>query len=107
MARVVNKPILLKDGSSLGAPHKDRIGTIVRYSKGSSALMRILRIEDDTHGTRLYGMNIIGEEQGAYAHNCVVASGADLGVWESYTGVRGYSYLQNSELKQGEGRTHE
>lgn len=83
------KETFLKDGTRL---HQDHLGKLVRFRKGSTALMRVDKIETDLFGKRFYGINIIGDHHAAYAHDCLPADEKDWGTWASYTGDRNACY---------------
>lgn len=103
--RVVNKKIILKDGSILqGDPKQStriRVGAILRFRRGGSALMRIHSVWEDNHGFRLEGMNIIGDLHSAYAHDCVFPTEDDLTLWSAYSRDRSGSFLVKESIKKG------
>lgn len=84
-----NPSIKLKDGSRLKKIER----TILRFRRGDAALMRVLYAEEDVHGFRLYGMNIVGDEHSAYAHDCVPVTNAERKNFDSYMTDRRESYL--------------
>lgn len=92
MTTVRNKRILLKDGSVLGYSSCNqaniRRGTYLRYRAGLGAIMRVDTVEEDAHGFRLSGINILGDSHGAYAHDCIPATPDDRKAWDSYCGDR-------------------
>lgn len=89
--------IILKDGS---IPKKDKYGnliergTLLRFRKGNTAIMRVDRAEQDNFGWRLYGMNIMGDHHAAYAHDCLPVTEEDKKTWQAYSTARLGSYLQ-------------
>lgn len=80
------KPTILKDGTRLAHGNSidgHKVG-IVRFNKGSTALMRIDSVEEDQFGKRFYGINIIGDHHAAYAHDCLPATEDEIKTWMSY-----------------------
>ncbi len=61
-----------------------KIGTILRYGTGSTALMKVASISEGHGGSvaRYYGNQCMGGGVGAYHENVSKASNKDLEVWK-------------------------
>lgn len=73
---------------------KMKIGDIVRYRKGPTALLRIEKIYDYTGkvGEHFSGTHCCGGTHGAYASDCVVADERDKITWNNYKADRASCY---------------
>lgn len=61
---------------------KFKVGDVVRYGCGCTALMRIDHISENHGGhARYYGEHCMGGPHGAYAMDCVAPSDTDMQTW--------------------------
>lgn len=83
-----------------------KLGDIVRYRKGRTALMRCDEFYDfgGKVGKRFFGLQCCGDWHGAYESDCVLASEEDLKTWQVYKIERYSSFIdwknQYSEKKE-------
>jgi hypothetical protein len=69
-----------------------KIGDMVRYSEGSTALMMIESVHPDYAGPgkhRYYGIQCYGGPMGAYHDQLSLASGADKNTWDRHNDSTG------------------
>lgn len=62
-----------------------KVGDIIRYGGGSTALMQIEYISKNHggYGDRFYGLHCLGGAHGAYASQCSEATAADIAQWQA------------------------
>lgn len=62
-----------------------RVGTILRYSHGETALMQVNTIREGHGGSiaRYWGPHCMGGTYGAYHEDCVVATPEDIETWKT------------------------
>jgi hypothetical protein len=65
-------------------PPKFKVGDILRYDSGPTALMVVTYISENHGGShRYYGQQCYGGGCGAYEYDCTLASAKDLTTWET------------------------
>jgi hypothetical protein len=64
-----------------------RVGDIVRYDMGSTALMKIEQITIVGHLKRFYGQQCMGGLCGVYEDRCIRANMNDHFVWATHNGL--------------------
>ena len=65
-----------------------KVGDIVRYAEGPTALLKIDTVKipyGGAHG-RYWGWHVLGGACGAYHEECVPASAADIDLWNEKRG---------------------
>ncbi len=65
---------------------KFKVGNIIRYGSGETALMRVEMVREHHGGYgqhRYYGEQFYGGKVGAYEENCVLACEIDLINWDN------------------------
>lgn len=71
-----------------------KVGDVVRYRKGATALMKVERLYDygGKIGIRFEGMHVCGGHHEAYESDCIPASEEDKKHWQSLSGERNASW---------------
>lgn len=67
-----------------------KLGDVIRYGSGETALMRVDQISEGHGGqvARYYGQQFYGGVVGAYHDDCRAASPVDLQNWENHDYAR-------------------